>query len=541
MLDIKIIGGTIIDGTGARRYKGDVGVEGDKIVAIGDLKDVEAKKVIDATGKYVTPGFIDMHTHSDFSLTVSRDASVRIHDGVTTDVIGNCGIGIAPVSDAHKADLITYLGTRLVASIPVEIKLPWSTMDEYFKFLEENNPAVNVAPLAAQGAIRIHEMGFAKGKPTAEQMANMKAELKKAMDAGCVGMSSGLVYMPGEYSNAEEIGELCSVMQEYDGFYVTHMRSEGAQIWEAIEEAIEIAKRGGVRLAISHLKLLGNDVWNQTDRLFARLDKARSEVKELAYDAYPYDAGCTSLGALLPPWVFEGGAAKMLERIKDPEIRVKMRHDMENGLPGWQNFWKCAGGWAGFPIATVNNKESEWVMGQTVQALADQAGKDPFEWAFDFLSHENGRVQVILMGMKDEDVQTILARPETMVGSDSMSLAETGILGTGMPHPRAFGTHARFLGKYVRDEGGCSLETAIEKMTGRSAKHLRLDRRGEIKEGYYADIVVMDYVNVKDNATYMDPKHYSTGFDYVVVNGKVALDNGVETKDYAGRVLRHGK
>lgn len=541
MLDLKIIGGSIVDGTGAPAYKGDVGVEGDKIVAIGDLSNVEAKKVIDATGKFVTPGFIDMHTHSDYSLVVSPDASARLHDGVTTDVIGNCGIGIAPVSDTHKADLIKYLGSRLVGSLPVEINLPWKTMNDYLTYLEEHKTAVNVAPLAAQGAIRIHEMGFAQGRATAEQMANMKAALKEAMDAGCIGMSSGLIYMPGEYSSQDELAELCEVLTDYDSYYVTHMRNEGTYIWEAIDEAVAIAKHANIRLHISHLKLMGGDVFGQMDKLFARLDKARSEVKGLVYDAYPFTSGCTSLGATLPPWMFEGGMEKLLERLTHKEIREQCKHDCIHGLGGWQNVYRVTGGWTGITIATCSGKENEYALGKRVSDLAAEAGVDPFDWAYDYMIANQGRVQVIVDIMKKEDVEYVMSRPETMVGSDSMSLAETGVLGTGRPHPRAFCTHAIILEDYVKNKKLFSFETAINKFTKLAADHLRLDRRGEVKEGNYADLVVVDFENVKANSTYTDPLHYSTGFDAVVINGVVALENGVESKAYTGRVLRHGK
>lgn len=541
MLDIKIINGSIIDGSGAPAYKGDVGIEGDKIVAIGDLKDAEAKKVIDATGKFVTPGFIDIHTHSDYSFLVSPDASARLYDGVTTDVFGNCGIGLAPVSEAHRDDLLKYLSSRVIGSIAVPLDLAWDTMDEYLKKLEAAHPACNVVPLVAQGALRIFAMGFKKGRANAEEMAMMKEELKKAMEAGCVGLSSGLIYIPGDYTSGDELAELCEVLEPYNGYYVTHMRNEGTTIWEAIDEAIDICKHANIRLHISHLKLFGSDVWGQTDRLFAKLDAAKKELKDCVYDCYPYIAGASGLCAALPPWVFEGGMEKMLERLTIEEERAKIRHDMENGIPGWQNFFHVAGGFKGLVVTAVDTKEGEKALGRNLQELADEAGMDGFDWMFQFLIQERGRVQVLVEGMREEDMLAILTRPETLVGSDSMSMAETGILGVGNPHPRAFATHSHILRQYVREEKRMPLELAIRKFSALAAAHLGLDRRGEIKEGYYADVLVMDYENVKDNSTYMKPKQYSSGFDTVIVNGAVAIDNGVECKAYSGRVLRHGK
>ncbi|MDO4179584.1 MAG: D-aminoacylase [Phascolarctobacterium sp.] len=539
MLDLKICGGLVIDGTGAAAFKADVGVVGDKIVAIGDLTSEEAAKTIDATGKLVTPGFIEMHSHADYSLVVSPDASARIHEGVTTEVIGNCGIGVAPVSEEHREELVKYLGSRLVGSIPVEINLPWKSMDDYLTYLEEHSTTTNVVPLVAQGAIRIHEMGFAKGRATKEQMAKMKVVLKEAMDAGCVGMSSGLIYMPGEYSSQDELAELAEVLADYDSYYVTHMRNEGNKIWDAIDEAVAIAKHAGIRLHISHLKLMGTKNRGKTEELFTRLENAGKELKGLVYDAYPYNAGCTSLGAMFPPWLFEGGLEKLLERLTHPEIREKVILDLQDGA--FKEVLDSHGGWAGIVIATCAHKESEYALGQSVESLAKAAGKDPYNWAFDFFSQEGGRVQIVAPIVEMDDMKKIVSRPETMIGSDSMSLAETGVLGTGRPHPRAFATRATILEQFVREEKLFSFETAINKLTKLAADHLRLDRRGQIKEGFYADLVVVDFKNVKANATYADPLHYSTGFDAVVVNGKVALENGVETKNYSGRVLRHGK
>lgn len=538
MYDIKIVNGTVIDGLGGQGYKADVGVMDGRIAAIGDLQASEARQVIDAAGKAVAPGFIDMHTHSDISAVYDRKISSKIHDGVTTEVIANCGIGVAPVSEEKKDLLIAYLGTRLVGSIPIKLELLWNTMEEYFKVLEDNPTATNIAPLLAHGPIRIKEMGFSSAHPTPEQMQRMKEEIKVCMEAGCVGFSSGLVYMPGEYSTTDELAELCTAVAPYKGFYVTHVRTESEGVFEAIEEAIEIAVKGGVPLHVSHLKLAGVDVSGQTDRLFALIDKARTAGLDMTFDVYPYNTGCTSLGACMSPWAFEGGVDKLLERLHDQSVRDRIKYDIIHGIKGWQNFAHAVGGWHNLTIATVNNPSGEKYLGMNIRDAAAMAKKDPFDFSFDFLIEQNGRVQVLNKMMLDEDVEKIIAHPLSMIGSDGMSLSMEGLLSTGKPHPRAFGTRARVLSKYVRDKKIITLEDAVSKMTSKPASRLRLKDRGVLKEGYFADVTVFDPETVEDVATFADPKRYSRGFKAVIVNGKTALLDDAEVCVYSGRVLR---
>ena len=538
MFDVKIMGGTVVDGLGGEGYRADVGITGDKITSIGNLGDADAGVVIDAVGKVVAPGFIDMHTHSDVSAVYDRKVSSKIHDGVTTEVIANCGIGVAPVSDEKKELLISYLGTRLVGSIPVKLSLPWNSMDDYLGYLERNAPAANIVPLLAHGPIRIGEMGFTKDNPTPAQMDSMKREIVKCMEAGCVGFSSGLVYMPGEYSTTEELAELCTVVAPYGGFYVTHVRNESEGVFEAVEEAIAIASKGGVPLQISHLKLAGIDVSGNADKLLGMIDKARENGLDITFDVYPYDKGCTSLGACMPPWVFEGGVDKLLERLHDQAIRERIKNDIRNGIKGWQNFGRAVGGWHNVTIATVFSEEGEKFLGKTIEEAAAMENKDPFTFIFDFLIQQKSRVQILTKMMLEEDIEKIIAHPLSMIGSDGMSLSTEGILGTGQPHPRAFGTRGRILGHYVREKKLISLETAVKKMTSMPAARLRLDHRGVLQEGNFADITVFDPLTVKDRATYRNPKQYSAGFDTVIVNGKIAQEAGRETSVLSGRVLR---
>ncbi|WP_418776017.1 N-acyl-D-amino-acid deacylase family protein [Intestinibacter bartlettii] len=539
MLDIKIINGVIIDGSGKDAYKADLGIIGDKITKIGDLSNEDAKTTIDAKGQAVSPGFIDMHTHSDMSLVYDRNASSRIRTGVTTDVIGNCGIGVAPVKEENKQLLLDYLGTRIVGSMPVKLELKWDSYESYIKYMEENPPAVNVAPLLAQGPIRIYEMGFSKEEPTDKELENMVELSDDCMKQGPLGMTSGLVYLPGEYTTQKELVELCKKVAKYDGFYATHMRNEGDEIFEAMDEAIDVARQSGVRLHISHLKCLGYRNFGQTDKLFEKINKAREEGLKVSFDVYPYNAGMTSLSAMLPPWMFEGGVDKMVERLTDEKNRKQIVHDIENGLPGWQNFGGSLRSWDDVTIVSVTQDEDAWMEGMKLTEIAAKWDKDVYNTMFDILYKENGRVQITIVLMDENDVQTILSHPDSMVGSDSMSLATEGLLAKTSTHPRAFGTQAKVLGEFVREKKCFSLEEGVKKLTYNPAQILKIEGRGLLKEGNFADIVIFNPDTIKDMATYKNPKQYPVGIDTVIVNGVVAFEDGKQLEVLPGRFLKN--
>ena len=541
MLDLKIVNGWVVDGTGTPRYQADVGIRGDQIVAIGDLKDEEAAKTLDASGKMVAPGFIDFHTHSDLSILYDRYTRSRIHTGVTTDVVGNCGIGVAPVKDENKDLLLDYLSTRIVGTIPAKLELHWHSYEEYLDYVDEHNPAVNVVPLAAQGALRIHEMGFSEEPATPEQLEHMKEEARKAMEAGAFALTSGLIYLPGAYTGTDELAELCTAIAPYGGYYCTHMRGEGDSIWEALDEAIEIAKKGGVPLHISHLKIMGAKYAGQIDKVFERIEQARKEGLDVTFDCYPYNAGMTSLSSFLPPWAFEGGVAKMVERIQVPELKAKMIQDMKTGLPNWQDTYLMLKSWDHVVIASMMKEENKPLEGKSLAQIAKERNQDPFDTLFDLLISEHGKIQMVMSIMDDNDVDKVVCRPEVTYGSDSMNLSTEGLLSIGKPHPRAFGTFGRIFSHYVRETGMMTFEDAVRKMTSVPAKRLGLGKRGVLKEGNYADVVVFDPETIADKATYTDPKQYTVGIEHVVVNGKVALENGEQTDVLAGRVLRRGR
>lgn len=543
MLDIKISNGTIVDGSGKLRYKGDIGIENEKIVLIGDLKDKEAKTVIDATDKFVSPGFIDFHTHSDLSIIYDPLVRSRIYAGVTTDVVANCGIGVAPIREERKKDLIDYLGTRIIGTIPAPLELHWNTVQEYFDYIDTHKPAINIVAYVAQGAIRIDEMGFSDEPATELQLENMKAEVRKAMEAGCVAMSSGLVYLPGAYTSKEELAELAKELVPYNGYYISHIRNEGDDAMEAIEEAIYIAEKAGVPLHVSHLKIMGKHNFGTIGNILNRLEKAENDGLTVRFDCYPYTAGMTSLGALLPPWTFEGGVMNMLERIKVPENRERIVREMKEGIPGWQNFFSLSGDWDGVVIASVmaqltdKNKYSE---GMTVGEVARKCGEDPFDTFFRLLIEEESKVQVVVHTQGQEDTDVVVCHPKTCIGSDSMTFSHEGIMSQGKPHPRAFGTTGKIFSYYVKENHMLSYEEAVRKMTSLPAKYLGIDSdRGLLKEGYFADVLVFDPEEISDLATYENPRQYTKGIDYVIVNGEIALANGEQTDVCAGRVIKN--
>ncbi len=537
MFDLKIINGQVADGSGSKCFPADIGITGDRIAAVGDLKDASAAETIDASEKIVAPGFIDMHTHSDLSILYDPHANSKIYDGVTTEVVGNCGIGVAPVSNAHRQLLIDYLGTRMIGSLPVQIDLKWSSVAEYLDYIAKHPSAVNVSALLAQGAVRIAVMGFSQDKPTPAQLAEMQALVRSGMSEGAVGFSTGLIYMPGEFSTDDELSELAKEIKPWQGFYVTHIRNESEGVFEALDGALGIGRKAGVPVHISHLKLGGQAVWGRAGELLDQIDQANRQGIETSFDVYPYTAGMTGLAACMPPWAFEGGVEKLLVRIQDPATRRRIVASIQEGIPGWQNMAKAAGSWENIVVSTLISEENKWMEGKSIKELADQLGKDPYSTIFDLLLLEKGRIQIVTHMMDEADLQEIIRHPLVMIGSDGMSVSTEGLMSFGRPHPRAFGTRARVLERYVRELKILSIEEAVKKMSAMPAARLGLKQPGLIRSGYYADVVVFSPDTVQGKATFAEPKQYSVGFDAVIVNGKIVLKDGSHREVYNGRIL----
>jgi len=532
MFDLIIKNGRILDGLGNPWYRGDIGIKEGVIKKIGDIKE-GAKRIIDTEGVIVCPGFIDMHSHSDFTLLVNPKAESKILQGVTTEVIGSCGISAAPIKDGTLDQLRDYTGSFLLKDY---LDWDWRRFGEYLDKLKEGI-AVNVAPLVGQGTIRIAVMGFDNREPKEKELAEMKELLKEAMDEGAFGLSTGLIYPPGCFSKTEELIELARVIKGYEGIYFTHIRGESNTLIPALKEAITVGEKVGVSVEVSHHKAAGKENWGKVKETLKIIEEARERGLDVTSDQYPYTAGSTALGALLPDWVHEGGVKRLVERLKDPQTRKRIREDIEGDRLDWWNPIKATE-WSNIMISAVGSEENKELEGKSIEEIAKLWDKDRFDVLFDLLIEEESDVRMVLFMMSEDDVITVMRHPTTMIGSDGAAISREGPLCKGKPHPRSYGTFPRILGKYVREEKVLTLEDAVRKMTSLPAQKLKLRDRGILKEGYKADIVVFDPGKVKDRATYTDPYQQPEGIIYVLVNGEIAVDRGKYTGKIAGKVLR---
>jgi N-acyl-D-amino-acid deacylase len=528
MWDLLVQQAQVIDGSGAPAFAADVAVRGDVIVQVGQVGGPQARTIIDGTGLVVAPGLIDLHTHSDYTLLVNPLAESKVHQGVTTEVIGNCGTSPAPLGDE------AYPIVRGRMAQQYQLDVTWRTLGGYLERLAESGIAVNVVPIVGHGTVRSAVMGYAQRRPTANELARMKALIADAMAEGAFGLSTGLVYAPGCYAETDELIELALVVKRAGGMYFSHIRGESDSVLEAAQEAITIGERAGVAVQISHLKTAGYANWEKTPHLLDLLDQAIKRGLDVTGDMYPYTAGATSLGALLPPWVHAGGLAKLLPRLRDRAVRARIRQDIDQGLDGWWNPARAAG-WAGIQISRAPHHGS--YQGLRLHEVAALRQQDPLDAMLDLLLVEEGNASVVLFMMDEAHVRTILQHDGVMIGSDAGATAPYGVLGRGHPHPRAYGTFPRVLGTYARELGVISLEAAIHRMTGLTAWRLGLTDRGLLRAGYKADLVLFDAQRVADQATYDTPHRYPTGVEWVIVNGQVVLRHGERLPVLPGRVL----
>lgn len=522
--DLIIRNGTIVDGISDVGIKVDLGIIGERIEAMGNLKEEQAKSVIEAKEKVISPGFIDIHSHTDLELLINPKAESKIRQGITTELSGNCGGSVFP-----RKKRASRSEKQLKEKANQDIN--WTDLESYHSVLEKMGIAVNHATLVGYGTVREYVLGDESRAPNAKEMSTMKELISEAMQQGAFGMSTGLEYAPDCFSSSSELIELCRVVSKYGGFYATHMRSEDTELMEAVAEAIFIAENGGLPLQISHLKAAGRDNYYKIPLVMDLLERAKERGLGITADRYPYTAYSTTLSIMFPLWALDGGRKQFVERLKDKDLRQKMKEDTLVKVRG-NNSWES------MLINSVRNDQNRHLVGKYIQEAADEKKQDAYEFSCDLLTSEGGGLSIIGFGMSEENTELVLKHPLVMLCSDGRALASCGPLSEGIPHPRNYGAFPRFLGQYVRERKLLSLPEAIKKMTSMPAAKMKLKNRGSIKKGNYADLVIFDPSTIADLATYIKPEQYPHGIDYVIVNGKIVIDQGKHTGELPGKVLQ---
>jgi N-acyl-D-amino-acid deacylase len=528
--DVIVQGGSVYDGGGGPPRRADVGIRGDRVAAIGDLSKDEAATRIDARGLAVSPGFVNMLSWSTDTLIVDGRSQGEIRQGVTTQIFGE-GWSMGPLSPEMKAREQASQGE-------IKYEIAWTTLAEYLAYLEKRGVSQNVASYIGAGTLREHVVGLENVKATPEQLEAMRALVRSEMEAGALGIGSSLIYAPSVYASTEELIELCRAAAPYQGKYISHMRSEGDRLIEAVDEVIRIAREAGVPAEIYHLKAGGERNWPKLDQVIRKIDAARALGLKLTADMYTYTAGATGFDACLPPWAREGGFEKLLGRLADPAIRPKVAAEMRAAGAGWENLCELAGSPERILLLSFEKEPLRPLQGKTLAEVAKARGKDWAETAIDLVIEDRTRVGVGFFLMSEENVRKQIRQPWMSFGSDAGSMATEGVFLKFSAHPRAYGNFARLLGRYVRDEKLIPLEEAVRRLSGLPAANLGLDRRGLLKEGYFADIVVFDPATVADTATYEKPHSYSVGVKHVLVNGVQVLKDGEHTGALPGRALK---
>jgi len=524
--DLVVFGGRVYDGLGNPGIEADIAIKNDRIYRIAPgLKTKWAKQVIDARGYAVSPGFIDPHTHSDTELIANRKAESYIRQGVTTEVGGNCGISYFPIPDALS------LEWRRKFKNEWDVDMDWDTMNGFFSRLSDPGIAYNFASLVGHGSIRGKARGLGNGPPTDQEMEEMKQHVRDAMEAGAVGMSTGLEYLPGIYARKDELIELCRIVAQYGGVYATHMRSEGTRLIQALDEAISIARETGISLEISHFKVDYPVNWPKIDEALQMIENARMEGIRIEVDRYPYTAGSTGLALYFPMWAKVGSRAECIARLEDPNNHAKLGTALDT-------MGAKLGSWEKVIIASVKTEENRIFQGKNIIEAAGSVDKEVNTFMRELMIEEGLQVDMITFMMDEDNTRRILAHPLTSIGSDSSARAPYGPLSKTKPHPRSYGTFPRVLGKYVREENLLSLSEAIRKMTSKTAMKFGIRERGQLKENYFADITIFNPDTVIDKATWSDPHQYPEGIDYVIVNGELVINEGEHTGKLPGKALR---
>jgi dihydroorotase/N-acyl-D-amino-acid deacylase len=528
--DILIRNGHILDGSGGPWFAADIGIRGDRIAAIGKLEGAQASRTIDATGRIVSPGFIDMLGQSEYPLLIDNRAISKLAQGITSEITGEGG-SIAPHNEKTLAPIKPFLDQY-------KLTVDWTTLDGYFKRLEKQGTPINIGTYVGAAQVREYVIGDDDRAPTPAELEQMKQLVAQAMKDGALGISTALIYPPGHYAKTEELIELAKVAAQYGGIYGTHMRSEGTSEMAAIDEAIRIGREAGLPVEIFHLKVSGKPRWGSMVKVVEKIQAARDQGLDVRANQYPYVAGGTALASSLPPWVADGGVKKLLERLRDPKIRERIKAEMASDHDNWENLYFDCGGGSGVMIAGVVNPDLKKYNGKTVAEMAAAEHKSELDALFDFILADQAMTGALYFMASENDLLYGLKQRWTSIGLDANETALDGPLYEPFTHPRAFGSMARFLGRYVRDQQLMPLEEAIRKITSMPAQRVHLVDRGLIRHGFYADITIFDPATIMDEATYQEPNKLSKGVDYVLVNGQVEFDHGALAGAKAGRVLR---
>ena len=527
--DVVIRGGTVYDGTGAAGRPADVAIRGDRIAAVGDLAGATAAITLDAAGLAVTPGFINMLSWATESLLVDGRSQSDIRQGVTTEIFGE-GSSMGPLTGEMKKRAYEEMGN-------LKYEITWTTLSEYLKDLERRGTSANVASFIGAATIREHVIGLEDRKPTPDQLEQMRALVRQEMEAGALGIGSSLIYAPGFYASTEELIELCKVAAEYRGKYISHMRSEGNKLIEAVDELVRISREAKIPAEIYHLKAAGKANWPKMDAAIARIEAARKEGLTITADMYTYTAGATGLDAAMPPWVLDGGWEALYKRLQDPETRRKIAAAIVTPSDDWENLYLAAGSPDRVLLIEFKNDALKPLTGRSLADVARMRGKTAEETIMDLVLEDRSRVGAVYFMMSDENLVRQMKLPWVSFGSDAGSLSPEPPFTRANPHPRAYGNFARFLGKYVREEKVMPLEEAIRRVTGLPATNLELDRRGFLREGMFADVVIFDPAAIADRATYEKPHQFAVGVKHVFVNGGHVLKDGEHTGAKPGRAL----
>jgi N-acyl-D-amino-acid deacylase len=527
--DVVIKGGTVYDGTGEKPRVIDVAIRGDRIAALGNFSADQAKSIIDAKGLAVAPGFINMLSWSNESLIEDGRSQSEIREGVTTEIMGE-GNSMGPLNDRMKERIVHDQG-----DIKYEIK--WNTLSEYLRYLEQRGVSCNVASFVGATTIRDFVIGLEDKQPTPEQLEQMRQLVQKEMEAGALGIGSSLIYPPAFYAKTEELIELCKVAAKYKGKYISHMRSEGSQLLEAIDELLRISKEANIPAEIYHIKAAGQPNWNKADAMLTKIEDARKAGLKITADMYTYTAAGTGLDACLPPWTEDGGYPALFKRLRDPATREKIKAEVQKPSDKWENLYLDAGSPDKILLGGFKSEKLKPLTGKSLAEIAKMRGKDPIDTAMDLIAEDESRIDSIYFLMSEENVKKEIVKPWVSFGSDEASQAPEGNFLKSNCHPRAFGNFARVLGKYVRDEKVLTLEAAIRKLAGLPAMNLGLDHRGFLQEGMFADVVVFDPATVGDRATFEKPHQYAVGMKHVFVNGAQVLKDGEHTGTKPGRAL----